>query len=123
MTATTKHPTDDMTEAELAQYYDRTHDLSEFDLEHPEPLTPARQRLDVSISVRFTPEEIDLLRARAEQSGMKVTALIRALAVQHQGEPVVDVPAVRRALAALTEQIADLTRQVTPGGEPTRVRS
>ena len=66
--------------------------------------------------------EIDLLRARAEQSGMKVTALIRALAVQHQGEPVVDVPAVRRALAALTDQIADLTRQVTPGSEPTRVR-
>ena len=56
--------TEHMSDAELAAYYDRTHDLSDFDLEQPEVITPARRRLDVTISVRFSPEEMDLLAPR-----------------------------------------------------------
>lgn len=32
-------PTEGMTEAEMADYYNRTRDLSGFDLEHPVPVT------------------------------------------------------------------------------------
>lgn len=45
-------------EAGLANHYDLTHDLSGFDLEHPEELEPARRRPDVTISVRFSPSDI-----------------------------------------------------------------
>lgn len=101
------------TEAELAEHYDRTHDVSGFDLEHPEPITPARGRLDVTISVRFSPEEIDLLRTEAERAGMKVTAFIRTLALQHASGPVLDRAELRRQLAAVSEELRALERQLS----------
>jgi hypothetical protein len=54
-------------------------DVSEFDLEHPESLTVRR---NVTISVRFSDEEISELRARAERAGVKVTSFIRAAALE-----------------------------------------
>jgi len=71
--------TDKMTEAELAAYYNETEDVSEFDLGHPEPVTIRR---NVTISVRFSDEEIAELRERAEQAGVKVTSFIRAAALE-----------------------------------------
>lgn len=108
MTDNTEH----MTEAELADYYDRTHDLSGFDLEHPEPIEDAHRRLDVNISVRFSPEEIDLLRAEAERAGMKVTTFIRTLALQHASGPVFDRADLRRQLSTVTEELHALERQL-----------
>jgi hypothetical protein len=70
--------TESMSEAELADYYNQTKDLSEFDLENPEPVSVRRA---VTISVRFSEEEITELRARAEQAGVKVTSFIRAAAL------------------------------------------
>lgn len=43
---------------------------------------PVEVRRNVTISVRFTGEEIDSLRTRAEASGEKVTSYIRAAALQ-----------------------------------------
>jgi len=102
------HPTDGMTDEQLADYYDQTHDLSEFDLATPEPVIQARQRLDVSITVRFAPNEIDALRATADAQGVKVTTLIRSLAVQHQpGGQVVDVAGARRVLSTMVRELSE----------------
>lgn len=108
MTTQTTDPTDGMADEQLADYYDQTHDLSEFDLAAPEPVIPARQRLDVSITVRFTPDEIDALRATADPQGVKVTTLIRSLAVQHQpGGQVVDVVGARRVLSTMVRELSE----------------
>ena len=101
-----------MSEAELADYYDRTHVLDGFDLKHPGPITPPRGRLDVTISVRFSPEEIDLLRTEAERAGLKVTAFIRTLALQHASGPVLDRAALRRKLATVSAELTALERQL-----------
>jgi predicted DNA binding CopG/RHH family protein len=100
----------DMTEAELAEHYDRTRDISDFDDEHPIPLT--RRRLDISISVRFSSEEIEALRARAEAAGMKVTQFIRAVVLQHQGAEPIDISALRRLAAAVARDVNELQRKL-----------
>ncbi len=83
-----------MTEAELADYYDQTHDLSEFD---EDDAYPTEVRRNVTISVRFSEEEIARLRAQADALGMKVTALIRSAALE-------DRESVLRALKQLEKQ-------------------
>ncbi len=55
--------------AELADYYNDTEDLSGFDDANAVPVTVKRS---VTISVRFSDKEIAELRARAEQAGVKV---------------------------------------------------
>lgn len=91
------------TEAELANYYSETKDLSEFDLEHPEPVTVRRS---VTISVRFSDEEIAELRARAEQAGVKVTSFIRAAALDAAS------PVDRAALGELARDLEQRAHQV-----------
>jgi hypothetical protein len=91
------------TEAELADYYNETKDLSEFDLEHPEPVTARRS---VTISVRFSDEEISELRARAEQAGVKVTSFIRAAALEATS------PVDRAALGELARELEQRAHQV-----------
>ena len=71
--------TTNMSEQELAEHYNRTEDLSEWDGAVPVP-AHARRR-DVTISVRFSAEEIEQLRAHADAAGEKVTAYIRAAAL------------------------------------------
>jgi hypothetical protein len=56
-----------MTEAELADYYADTHDLSEFDEGEVVPVSGGRRAM--VLSVRFSPEELDVLRARIPRSG------------------------------------------------------
>lgn len=67
-----------MSERELAEYYNRTEDLSGFDEAAAEPV---QVRRDVTISVRFSADEIERVRAAADGSGEKVTAWIRAAAL------------------------------------------
>ncbi|WP_445256329.1 plasmid mobilization protein [Nocardioides aurantiacus] len=86
-------------EAEFADYYDKTEDVSEFDPEHPESLTVRR---NVTISVRFSDGEISELRARAERAGVKVTSFIRAAALEATS------PVDREALGGL---VRDLERR------------
>jgi uncharacterized protein (DUF1778 family) len=101
-----------LSEAELADRYDRTHDLAGFELDQPVPLAPARRRLDATISVRFSPEEIDLLRTEAERVGMKVTTFIRTLALQHASGDVLDRATLRQRLSRLTAELGDLERRL-----------
>ncbi len=95
--------TDKMTEAELADYYNETEDISEFDLEHPEPVTIRR---NVTISVRFSVEEIAELRAQAEEAGVKVTSFIRAAALEASS------PVDRVALSDLARDLEQRAHQV-----------
>jgi predicted DNA binding CopG/RHH family protein len=94
-----------MTEAELAEYYDRTHDVSEFD-ESAE--YPVEVRRNVTISVRFSEDEIEALRREAKTAGVKVTAYIRAAAV-HASSPV-DRKRLQEALRAVSEDVARVER-------------
>lgn len=77
--------TEGMTEAEMADYYDRTHDLSGFE-GGPVVENPSRgKRLDSSISVRFSEDQMAEVERAAEEAGMKVTAFIRAAALTQAG--------------------------------------
>ena len=61
-----------------------------------------------TISVRFSDQEIDLLRAKAEQAGMKVTTYIRSAALEH-GTPA-DKPALLAALHEASDDVAQADR-------------
>lgn len=89
-------------EAALAEAYQDSHDLSGFDEDAAEPVEVRR---NVTISVRFSDEEIAVLRERAESADVKVTAYIRAAALQ-QAVPLDR----RRLLAALEAATADVAR-------------
>jgi hypothetical protein len=84
-------PTEGMTEAEAADYYNRTRDLSGFEggevveLESPSPGTRS-----VTLSIRLSPEELQTMGQRAEAAGMKVTAYIRGAALQAEAPPIDD---------------------------------
>ena len=91
------------TEAELADYYNETKDVSEFDLGNPEPITVRR---NVTISVRFSDEEIAELRARAELAGVKVTSFIRAASLEATS------PVDRAALGKLARDLEQRAHQV-----------
>ncbi len=95
--------TEAMTEAELADYYNRTQDSSDFDEGEEVPITVRR---NVTISVRFSVEEIAELRARAEQAGVKVTPFIRAAALDATS------PVDRAALGDLARDLEQRAHQV-----------
>jgi predicted DNA binding CopG/RHH family protein len=92
-----------MTEAELADYYNRTQDTSDFDLGEAVPITVRR---NVTISIRFSEEEITELRARAEQAGVKVTSFIRAAALDASS------PVDRAQLSELARDLEERAHQV-----------
>ncbi len=99
-----------MSEAELAEYYNRTRDPSDFDEGEEVPITVKR---NVTISVRFSDEEIAELRARSEQAGVKVTSFIRAAALEAAS------PVDRAALGELArdlEQRAHLVAEFVARG-------
>jgi hypothetical protein len=80
-------PGPDATDAELADYYDQHRNLTGWS--EPEPLQ-GPERLDVTISVRFTPAEIAAIRARAEAANLKPTAYIRRCALADEQLSTVD---------------------------------
>ena len=100
-------------EAELAEQYNQTHDVSGFESE----AEPIEVRRNVTISVRFSAEEIDTLRQRADEAGVKVTAYIRSAALE-AGRPL-DRSALSRRVAVLVEQAHELRDVVgwPAGGE------
>jgi len=89
--------------AELADYYNETEDLSGFDDENAVPVTVRRS---VTISVRFSDDEIAELRARAERAGVKVTSFIRAAALEATS------PVDRAALGELARDLEQRAHQV-----------
>ena len=90
-------------EAELAEYYNETHDLSEFDDGEDVPITVKRS---VTISVRFSDKEIAELRTRAEHVGVRVTSFIRAAALEASS------PVDRVALGELARDLEQRAHQV-----------
>lgn len=88
-----------MSEAKLAAHNNRTQDSSDFEGGEEVPITVKRNG---TISVRFSPEELEDLRARAEDAGVKVTSFIRAAALEATSP--VD-------LAALCELARDLEQR------------
>lgn len=93
-----------MTDAEMAEYYDRTHDTSEFD--DGEVVVPpkSKQTRNVTISVRFAPGELEDLEGQASAAGMPVTTYIRSVALAAK-EPPIDRDGVLDLLAALRRKI------------------
>ncbi|MGH3470744.1 MAG: plasmid mobilization protein [Nocardioidaceae bacterium] len=92
-----------MSEAELAEYYNRTQDTSDFDGGEEVPVTVRR---NVTISVRFSDKEIEELRARAEQAGVKVTSFIRTASLEATS------PVDRAALGELARDLEQRAHQV-----------
>lgn len=102
--------TENMTEAALAEQYNRTRDTAAFDLDHPEPVTVKR---NVTISVRFSEDEIEELRARAEKQGVKVTSFIRAAALEASSP--VDRVALRELARDLERRAHDVATLIAKG--------
>ena len=96
------------TEAELADYYNRTTDLSEFAQIATEAVEIGRR--DVTISVRFSAQEIGTLRRLADAAGLKVTTFIRTAAL-HAERPI-DREAIARLAAGVEDQAHRLRQAV-----------
>lgn len=103
----------EMTEAELADYYNSTHDLSEFEggevVTVPETQPETR---NVTISVRFSPSELADLEEQATAADMRLASFIRAT-VLAASEPPVDRAEVLDMITALRRKIE--TGQASPG--------
>jgi len=97
-----KHP-DDMTEAELAEYYYAHRD----DLAGDEVPSRVPERMDVMISARFTPSEAADLRAAAERARMSVSAFLRHRVMATLHSNVVDLDRARADLHDVYSKAAD----------------
>jgi hypothetical protein len=74
-----------------------------------QPVPP--ERLEVTISVRFTTSEIAALRSRAEAAGMEPTTYVRRLVLATE-EPPLDRDHLTRLLDALTRDLDDLRHAI-----------
>lgn len=90
------------TETELAAHYNENEDLAAFDSAE-EPVTVRR---NVTISVRFSDEELHDLRERADAAGLKVTSFIRAAALEATS------PVDRAALGDLAKELEQRAHDV-----------
>lgn len=84
---------DDMTEAELAEYYYAMRDEPDFLGEEVGQAEPAK--LSTMVSVRFTPEEAAKLRQAAAEADMTLSAYLRQCALTASERPV-DIDRLRR---------------------------
>lgn len=99
-----REPGYDVSDVTLADHDDDHHETSGFG----EPLPVRRaERLDVTVSVRFTPAEIADVRARARAAGMKPTAYICRRALDQGGAPLYRA-SLARALDTLSRDVEHL---------------
>lgn len=75
-----------MNEKELAQWFERRRGDTSLWSETPAKADVRRGGTTV-FSVRFSPEELDALRERAEQWGTTISGLIRSAALEAVGSP------------------------------------
>ena len=104
-------------EAAVADYYDRTHDLSGFDGGEAVELesTPAGTR-NVTLSIRLSPEELQTLGQRAAAAGLKLTTYIRGAALQAEAPP------VDKDLLDTAAEVVDLVAALRTSVEAARAR-
>lgn len=96
---------EDMSEAELAEYYYRHRD--EFPQGQGEEVTSqAPKRLDVVQSIRLSTSEAERLRRAADKAGMNVSAYIRHVLLEPT-QPVVNLARVRKDLARIRAAVDD----------------
>jgi hypothetical protein len=100
-----KHP-DEMTEAELADYYYAHRD----DLAGDEVTSDAPERMDVMISARFSPAEAAELRAAAARAELSVSAFLRQCVMVRLSDKVVDLERARADLKDMYSKAADALR-------------
>jgi hypothetical protein len=81
--------------------------LDDADWGEPVPVTVRR---NVTISVRFSAEEIEAIRRRADAAGMKVTAYIRQAAIS--GGDSIDRDKLARAVAAVSHDLDQVRRLI-----------
>jgi hypothetical protein len=102
--------TERQSDAKIAErYYERRHEDGDWDelerLDKP-------VRLDVTLSVRFNREELEAVRAAAEQAGIKPTAFIRQAAVEAVSRRPVDRARLQHDLAKAVEFMEDAQRSL-----------
>lgn len=90
---------------ELADYYDQHRKDAGWGEQEP---VERSDRLEVTISVRFTRAEVATIRARAA-GGLGPTAYIRRCALDVE-EPPIDREKLSQSVAALTRDLEDLRR-------------
>lgn len=97
-----------LTEAERAEgHYQRRDDEGEWG--EPEPVVkPAR--LEATLSVRFTREELDAVREAAERAGMKPTTFIREAAVAAVARQPLDRARLERSISKALALMHDAQR-------------
>lgn len=101
------------TDGQMAERYNEASDVSDFD----GVTEPVEVRRNVTISVRFSADEIATLRSSAEAVGMKVTAFIRGAAVGAERPPL-DYAALAEAAAVAEHQLHQIRASlgVRPSG-------
>jgi hypothetical protein len=102
-------PGPDATDRELADHYDAHHADEQWGEPTPLPTDRTSDRLDVTISVRFSAAEIAAVRARAEAAGVKPTTYIRRCALADERPPL-DRGQVSRLVDNLSRDLDDLRR-------------
>jgi uncharacterized protein (DUF1778 family) len=116
-TKKSKHP-DEMTEAELADYFYTHRD----DLAGEEVASQPPKRMDVMISTRFSPGEAAELRAAAAQAGLSVSAFLRQSVMTTMRDTVVDLERARADLKDVYSKAADAL-QALSDKPPTRAQA
>ncbi|MHB8247016.1 MAG: plasmid mobilization protein [Acidimicrobiales bacterium] len=96
----------DARDSELADYYEQHREDHQWG--EPEPVQRP-DRLEVTISVRFTRHEVAAVRARAEAAGLKPTAYIRRCALEVE-EPPIDRGKLSQSVTALSRDLEELRR-------------
>lgn len=99
-----KEPGHGARDRELADSYDAHRDTSRFG--DPKPVQAA-ERLDVTISVRFTPAEVTDVRSWARAAGMKPTSSIRRCALEREDAPL-DRTELARSIESLSNEVESL---------------
>src|SRR5690606_41979353 len=76
-------PTEGMSEAQLAEYYDAHRDLADFEGGEEVAVTrkPERTGRCITLSIRLSDSEMRMLEEAAKRAGMKVTAFVRQAAL------------------------------------------
>ncbi|PZS23460.1 MAG: hypothetical protein DLM54_01305 [Acidimicrobiales bacterium] len=99
-------PGPDATDAEVTKYYDQCRQSTDGGDSQP---VQRPERLEITISVRFTPGEIAAIRTRAQDAGLKPTAYIRRCALAEEVPPI-DRGQLSRSVDALSRNLEDLRR-------------